>query len=56
MAALGFYERMGFTSDPHDGFLKDHYYIDGKHWDAYRYSRPLRHPLYVFVRDMCSIL
>ncbi len=56
VAAVGFYERMGFTCDPHVGYLKNHYFINGKHWDAYRYSRSLRHPLLMFVRDMCSIL
>ena len=58
-AAVGFYERMGFTCDPMDGFLENHYYIDGQHWHAYRYTRSLRHPLYAFVRDLrasCSVL
>ena len=44
-AAVGFYERLGFTCDPIDGFLENHYYIDGRHWHAYRYTRSLRHPL-----------
>ena len=41
---------------PHDGFLANHYYIDGKHWDAYRYTKPLRHPMAMFFRDLCPIL
>ena len=55
-AALGFYHRMGFTTDPHDGFLANHYYIDGKRWDAYRYTKALRHPMVTFMRDLCPIL
>ena len=56
VAALGFYERMGFTCDPESGFLKNHYFIDGKYWDAYRYTKPLRNPLMAALREYCAVL
>jgi ribosomal protein S18 acetylase RimI-like enzyme len=42
-AAVRFYESMGFRRGP-DAFLPNHYYIDGQHWDAYRYTAPLIRP------------
>ena len=40
-AAVSYYEKLGFTRDPHAGYLPNHYYIDGQHWDAYRTRPPL---------------
>ena len=44
-AACAFYDRLGFVCDPVDGLLRRHYFLDGEHWDACRYTRPLRSPL-----------
>lgn len=55
-AAVSYYEKLGFTCDPQSGFLPSHYYIDGQHWDAYRYTRPLRGPLLAFVHEYCTLL
>lgn len=55
-AAVAYYERLGFTCDRKTGFLPAHYYIDGQHWDAYRYTKPLRTPLLTLVKDYCTIL
>jgi len=56
IAAVRYYERLGFTCDPNTGFLPSHYFIDGQHWDAYRYTRPLRSPLMALVKDYCALL
>ena len=55
-AAVEFYESMGFSCDPDTGFLQNHYFIDGRHWDAYRYTKLLRSPIAAILRDYCSIL
>jgi len=55
-AAVRYYERLGFTCDPYTGYLRNHYFIDGRHWDAYRYTRPLRGPLMSFLFEYCAIL
>jgi len=56
-AAVKYYERLGFVCDHSmGGYLPNHYYIDGKHWDAYRYTRPLRGPLMAFVHQNCALL
>ena len=41
-AAVRFYETNGWECSPRDGFLPNHYRIDGVNWDAYRYTHPLR--------------
>jgi ribosomal protein S18 acetylase RimI-like enzyme len=56
-AAVRFYERLGWACDPLEGYLPNHYYIDGQHWDAYRYTRALRSPFAILFRDFgCQIL
>lgn len=53
-AAVHFYESQGWSCDPIDGYLPNHYYIDGRQWDAYRYTRSLRSPMAVLLRDVAS--
>ena len=58
-AACGFYDRLGFTCDPNDGYLVNHYHLYGENWDACRYTRPLRSPIAALFRDYmdaCAIL
>ena len=55
-AAVDFYESMGFSCDPDAGYLPSHYYIDGRHWDAFRYTKPLRSPLSAMLREYCAVL
>ena len=56
-AAVKFYEALGWECNPVDGYLPSHYYIDGRNWDAYRYTRSLRSPISVMLRDLgCALL
>ena len=55
-AAVNFYESLGWQCDPREGYLPRHYYIDGQYWDAFRYTRSLRSPMAILIRDMCPIL
>ena len=58
-AACAFYDRFGFTTDPVDGLLEKHYYLGGEHWDACRYTRPLRSSFATMLlgfQDTCALL
>ena len=55
-AAVNFYVSNGWTCDPVDGHLPQHYYIDGAHWDAFRYTKPLRNPFSNLIADLCVLL
>lgn len=54
--ALGFYESLGFACSPSTGYLPNHYLIDGRRWDAYKYTKPLRGALHTALRGICSLL
>ena len=55
-AAVRFYERLGFTCDPETGFLENHYYIDGKHYDAQYFQQDLRPGILGVIKAYCSLL
>ena len=61
-AAVAFYERNGFERGlAEDGLCRNHYFLDGRHWDAYVYTRSLYVPLTTRIKEawreaVCAVL
>lgn len=55
-AAVHFYHRYGFFTDESNDFCRNHYFIDGKHYDARRYELPLQTKLSMLLKSYCRLL
>eukprot|EP00966_Prymnesium_polylepis_P118521 2740491-Prymnesium_polylepis.1 len=55
-AAVSFYRKYGFRTRPDEDFCKDHYYIDGKHYDAQYFQQDLRTGFLGVIKAYCSLL
>ena len=54
-AAVRFYQKYGFQSRPED-LCKDHYFIEGHHYDARYYKYELRSSFGKIIKNYCSLL
>ncbi|KAL1508748.1 hypothetical protein AB1Y20_004843 [Prymnesium parvum] len=55
-AAVNFYHKNGFHSHPIEGLCRDHYYIEGKHYDALLFKRDLHSGLFGKIKSYCALL